>query len=69
MTGPFEIKREVHRYVYHLDLSLKYRLHPIFYVSMLKPFRDQDPRLKKVRPSSDFEVWDKTVGQISDIIG
>ena len=60
---------EVHKNAYHLNIPLKYKLYPIIHVSMLKPFGDQDPRLEKVKPPSDFEVFYKIIGQIADIGG
>lgn len=68
--GPFKIKREVHLDVYHLDLPSYLKLHPIFHVSLIKPYQahDEATRAQKVHLASDFEVWDRTVGNIKEII-
>ncbi|KAI5090260.1 hypothetical protein C0J45_20395, partial [Silurus meridionalis] len=37
--GPFRVIRRVNEVSYQLDLPPRYRIHPVFYVSLLKPFR------------------------------
>ncbi len=36
--GPFPIQRQVSKVTYLLQLSSRYRIHPTFHVSLLKPF-------------------------------
>lgn len=39
-VGPFQITERIGPLAYHLDLGTRYhRVHPVFHVSLLKPFR------------------------------
>ena len=37
--GPFEIKRKISRAAYELKLPERWSIHPVFHVSLLKPWR------------------------------
>ena len=37
--GPFQVKRKLSRAAYELSLPEKWSIHPIFHVSLLKPWR------------------------------
>ena len=39
-VGPFQIKRKISRAAYELSLPKKWSIHPIFHVSVLKPWRE-----------------------------
>lgn len=56
-AGPFPIVNRVFKDVYKLELSREIKVHPIFHVSMLKPFKEDNvwPNLKQViRPPPDL---------------
>ena len=39
-VGPFQIKRKISRAAYELSLPEKWSIHPVFHVSLLKPWRE-----------------------------
>ena len=49
--GPFKIRRKLHDNAYELDLPTSYRIHPVFHVSLLSPFRSR-PTITAAYPST-----------------
>lgn len=49
---------------------MRFRVHRVFHISMLKPYCKQDEVTcgQKLHPLSNFEVWDKTLENIQEII-
>ncbi|KAL0413827.1 UNVERIFIED_CONTAM: hypothetical protein Sradi_1584400, partial [Sesamum radiatum] len=41
--GPFRISRKIGTVAYELELSPSVRIHPIFHVSLMKPFQGETP--------------------------
>jgi len=55
MFGPFTIKRKVGNRAYELDLPKRMRIHPVFNVGLLEPYREpQDPSRKAEPPLPDI---------------
>lgn len=46
--GPFEVVKKIEAVAYRLKLSERYKLHPTFHVSFLKPFHEDASNPKRL---------------------
>lgn len=56
--GPFQIRRRIGEVAYELDLPVSSRVHNVFHVSLLRPFRGTDPQQCFQPIPSDFSHSD-----------
>ncbi|WRX28628.1 Chromo domain - like 5 [Theobroma cacao] len=66
--GPYQVVKRVGKVVYKLDLPLKLKVHPVFYVSMLKPYHGDEGDLSHGvshrAPSSIRAAYDREVEKV-----
>ncbi|KAL6124890.1 hypothetical protein ACLB2K_077398 [Fragaria x ananassa] len=66
--GPFEVIKRIDKVSYKLHLPPKLKIHPVFYVSMLKPFHEdaEDPSRggSHRAPTAFVTSFDKEVDEI-----
>ena len=71
MLGPFRIIKKVSNLAYELDLPKKMRCHPVFHVSLLEPFYENEfpdrARRKKRNISLTTDYIEKTPDKINDM--
>lgn len=67
--GPFRVRKRIGTQAYHLWLPPSYRIHPVFHVSLLKPYqrRPGDASVPEF-PVPDLEDDDE-VGDVEAILG
>jgi len=52
--GPFVVKRKIGQRAYELELPARMKIHPVFYVGLLEPYREStDPERKQDPPLPD----------------
>ena len=68
MIGPFEIVRKVSDLAFELKLPNNMRCHPVFHVSLLEPFHENDfPNRKRIR-RKNFKLTTDTIEKIPERI-
>ncbi len=64
--GPFRIQRQINEVTYQLHLAPRYRIHPTFHVSLLKPF---SPSSSEPREPDEPEILDQpSIYQVENIL-
>ncbi len=67
--GPFTIQRKINEVTYQLQLPPRYRIHPTFHVSLLKPFSLSTPEPHEPDEPLPPEILDQpSVYQVIDIM-
>ncbi len=67
--GPFEIQRQINEVTYQLQLPPRYRIHPTFHVSLLKPFSPSAPGPTTPDEPPPPEILDQpSIYQVRDIL-
>jgi hypothetical protein len=62
--GPFVVKRKVGQRAYELELPARMKIHPVFYVGLLEPYREStDPSRKQDPP-----LPDEVEGELSFVV-
>ena len=70
-AGPYKVLKVLHKDVYLIDALKKRRFHRMFHISKLKKFIKDDKNFhpdQVLRPKAINEVWNKMIGQISEIV-
>ena len=71
MIGPFKILRKVSNLAYELELPKKMRCHPVFHVSLLEPFYENEfldrTRRKKRNIKLTTDYTERTPERINDM--
>ncbi len=67
--GPFTILRQINEVTFHLQLPAPYRIHPVFQVSLLKPFSPSapDPNKPAVPPPPEV-LAEPTIFRVRNIM-
>ncbi len=67
--GPFPIQRQIKEVTYLLQLPPRYRIHPSFHISLLKPFSPSAPGPTEPETPPPPEILDKpSIYQVRDIL-
>ncbi len=68
-TGPFTILRQINEVTFQLQLPEQYRVHPVFHVSLLKPFSPSapDPNEPAVPPPPEV-LAEPTIYRVRNIM-
>ncbi len=67
--GPFKIQRQINEVTYRLQLPPRYRIHPTFHVSLLKPCSSLTPDQRELDEPPPPEILDQpSVYQVRNIM-
>ncbi|KAH7296362.1 hypothetical protein KP509_26G020800 [Ceratopteris richardii] len=66
--GPFTILAEINRVTFKLKLPSTMRIHPIFHVSMLKPYQTSSLRGERANPSPPIEIDDNEEFEVEHVL-
>lgn len=67
--GPYTIKRKVSPTAYELNLPPRMRIHPVFHVGLLEPYRSNNiPGREEIRPEPE-EIEGEDEWEVEDILG
>jgi RNase H-like domain found in reverse transcriptase/Integrase zinc binding domain/Chromo (CHRromatin Organisation MOdifier) domain len=67
--GPYEITQVVSVVAYRLELPLSLKIHPVFHVSLLKPFRSTPDRVQPPPPPLLLTDEDAEIYEVEAILG
>ena len=56
--GPYKIAAEISKTAYKLELPTNLKIHPVFHVSLLKPYKESDEFEREIRPPPVFITED-----------
>ena len=66
--GPFSIIKQVNEVAYRLELPPSMKIHPIFHVSLLKPYKDSTIPRRLQAPPPPIEVDGAEEFEVSEIL-
>ena len=66
--GPFSIIKQVNELAYRLELSSSMKIHPIFHVSFLEPYKDSDIPRRLQAPPPPIELDGAEEFEVSEIL-
>ena len=68
LYGPFEILEKHGNLAYKLKLSERWKIHPVFHVSLLEPFRESKRPNREQPPTEPEEIEGDLVWEVEKII-
>jgi hypothetical protein len=68
LFGPFIVKRKVGQRAYELELPARMKIHPVFYVGLLEPYRESIDPTRRQEPPLPDEVDDQPSYVVARIV-
>src|SRR5258706_14429493 len=54
--GPFKVKKAVRKMAYELELPPQMRIHPVFHIALLEPYKAPGDPMRRVDPPEIEEI-------------